>query len=60
MPLGSESVMLNQLRKAQADTNDRLDALVTAQERTNELLVILLDLIQAAISRSTRPNLLDG
>jgi hypothetical protein len=52
--------MLNQLRKAQADTNDRLDALVTAQERTNELLVILLDLIQAAISRSTRPNLLDG
>jgi hypothetical protein len=26
--------MLNQLKKAQGETNDRLDKLVTAQERT--------------------------
>ena len=30
--------ILTQLKKAQAETNDRLDRLVAAQERTNQLL----------------------
>lgn len=38
MGLGTESATLVQLKKAQGETNDRLDALVEAQKKTNELL----------------------
>lgn len=38
MAIGVESAILNQLRKAQGEMNDRLDRLVAAQERTNQLL----------------------
>lgn len=39
--------VLTQLKKGQAETNDRLDALVKAQERTNQLLEWLGGLLAA-------------
>jgi hypothetical protein len=41
MGIGTESAMLNQLKKAQGETNDRLDALLVELRRTNELLATL-------------------
>ena len=38
MGTGTESATLVQLKKAQGETNDRLDALAAATERTNQLL----------------------
>jgi hypothetical protein len=38
----TESAMFNQLKKAQGETNDRLDALIRAQQETNRLLAALL------------------
>jgi hypothetical protein len=35
MGIGAESAMLNQLKKGQGETNDRLDALAKAHERTS-------------------------
>lgn len=43
MGVMTESAVLNQLKKAQGETNERLDQLVAAQERTNALLKRLLD-----------------
>lgn len=34
----TESGMLNQLKKGQGETNERLDRLIAEQQRTNELL----------------------
>lgn len=50
MGIGTESATLNQLKKAQGETNDRLDALVAQQRRTNELLEWLGALIQQSDS----------
>jgi hypothetical protein len=38
----TEGVVLKQLKKAQGETNDRLDALIREQRRTNELLASLV------------------
>jgi hypothetical protein len=38
MGVGTESALLTQAKKAQGETNERLDALVAEQRRTNELL----------------------
>jgi hypothetical protein len=38
MGIGTESAMLTQLKKAQGETNDRLDALLRETVRTNDLL----------------------
>jgi hypothetical protein len=43
--VGTESAIYNQLRKAQGETNDRLDALIAAQEVTNQLLKQLVALL---------------
>lgn len=37
-----DGVLLQQAKKAQGETNDRLDALIAEQRRTNELLTQLL------------------
>jgi hypothetical protein len=47
MGIGTESATLNQLKKAQGETNDRLDALVAQQKRTNELLEWLGAMLEA-------------
>jgi hypothetical protein len=46
--------IFNQLKKAQGETNERLDQLVTAQNRTNQLLEWLGQLIAA--ERAERPG----
>ena len=38
MGVGTESAMLDQLKKAQGETNQRLEQLLAAQQRTNQLL----------------------
>jgi len=38
MDIGIESDVVTQLTKAREDTNDRLDALLAEQKRTNHLL----------------------
>ena len=48
MGIGTESAMLNQLKKAQGETNDRLDQLVAAQQRTNRLLEWLGQVVEKA------------
>lgn len=49
MGMLTESGILNQAKKGQGETNDRLDRLIVAQNRTNDLLGQLL----AALARST-------
>ncbi len=46
-----ETGILNQAKKGQAETNERLDALIAEQKRTNELL----DRLDALIA-SRSPN----
>ena len=43
MGLGTDSAILNQLKKAQGETNDRLDKLVAEQQKTNQLLATLIE-----------------
>jgi hypothetical protein len=43
MGLGTDSAMLVQLKKAQGETNERLDTLIEAQRATNVLLTELLE-----------------
>jgi hypothetical protein len=50
MGMITESNILNQLKKAQGETNERLDHLIAAQERTNQLLEWLGGLLQAKAS----------
>lgn len=50
MGMLTESAMLTQLKKAQGETNQRLSNLVTAQQRTNELIEWLGGVIQAGIT----------
>lgn len=47
MGLGTDSAMLLQMKKAQGETNDRLDRLVVAQQRTNLLLEALIETSKA-------------
>lgn len=47
MGLGTDSAMLVQLKKAQGETNDRLERLLTEQQRTNQLLASLIEAMQA-------------
>lgn len=42
MGLGTESAMLNPLKKAQGETNERLDRVVATQQETNRLLSQIL------------------
>ncbi len=44
-PMGNSSdmMLLNQLKKAQGETNDRLERIAAEQKRTNDLLARLLD-----------------
>jgi hypothetical protein len=51
MAVGTESAILNQLKQAQDETKDRLDKLIAAQERTNQLLEWLGGLIGPSGSR---------
>ena len=46
MGLVKENEILTQAKKAQGETNQRLDALLTEQKRTNELLEWLGGIIQ--------------
>jgi hypothetical protein len=41
MAHGTESALLTHAKKAQGETNDRLDALIAEQKRTNKLLTEL-------------------
>ncbi len=43
MGLGTDSAMLVQLKKAQGETNDRLERLLAEQQRTNQLLASLIE-----------------
>jgi hypothetical protein len=47
MGVMTESAILNQARKAQSETNARLDALVVAQWETNRLLATLVQMLSA-------------
>ena len=47
MGLGTDSAMLNQLKKAQGETNERLERLLAEQQRTNQLLASLIEAMQA-------------
>ena len=38
MGIGMESGIISQSKKGQSETNDRLDALLAEQKRTNQLL----------------------
>lgn len=47
MGLGTDSAMLVQLKKAQGETNDRLERLLSEQQRTNQLLASLIEAMQS-------------
>ena len=48
MGIGTESAILQQAKKAQGETNDRLEKLIAEQQRTNSLLEALI--------RTVRPD----
>jgi hypothetical protein len=48
MGMITESNILNQLKKAQGETNDRLERLIAEHERTNQLLEWLGQVLQAS------------
>jgi len=50
MGIGTESGILVQAKKGQGETNQRLDALIEEQKRTNELLT------QIAYALAERPQ----
>jgi hypothetical protein len=47
MGTGTESAVLPQLKKAQGETNDRLDVLVAEQKHTNQLPEALVSVIDS-------------
>jgi hypothetical protein len=51
MGIATETLIVNQSKKGQGETNDRLDALLTEQMRTNELLLWLGQVLQATSGR---------
>lgn len=48
-----DGILLQQAKKAQDDNNARLDALITEQRRTNELLAHLITLLTPAAAPPT-------
>ena len=46
MGLGTDSAMLVQMKKAQGETNDRLERLLAEQKRTNQLLTDLVEALR--------------
>lgn len=46
MGIGTDSAMLNQLKKAQGETNERLERLLAEQQRTNQLLASLIEALR--------------
>ena len=46
MGLGTDSAMLVQMKKAQGETNDRLEQLLAEQQRTNQLLADLVEALR--------------
>lgn len=44
--------VFNQLKRGQGETNERIDRLVAAQERTNQLLEWLGSVIAAGLAQS--------
>jgi hypothetical protein len=51
----TENQIRTQARRAQGETNDRLDALLKAQRRTNELLAQLVTTIGDALEATHTP-----
>lgn len=51
MGAGTEAAMLNQLKKAQGETNERLDQLLAEQRRTNQLLEWLGGILQGPLPK---------
>jgi hypothetical protein len=47
MGMNTEQYILAQAKKGQGETNERLDALLTEQRRTNELLAQLLQAVSS-------------
>jgi hypothetical protein len=47
MGLGTDSAMLVQMKKAQGETNDRLERLLAEQQRTNQLLASVIEAMQS-------------
>jgi len=46
MGIGTDSAMLVQLKKAQGETNERLERLLAEQQRTNQLLGSLVEALR--------------
>lgn len=49
MGIGTEGAILNQAKKAQGETNERLDTLIREQQQTNQLLAQLITVVQASV-----------
>ena len=47
MGIGTDSAMLNQLKKAQGETNERLERRLAEQQTTNRLLASLLEQLRS-------------
>jgi len=47
MGLGTDSAILVQLKKAQGETNERLERLLAEQQKTNQLLASLIESMQS-------------
>jgi tRNA A22 N-methylase len=50
MGMGTEAMIVNQLKKAQGETNQRLDHLIATQQHTNELRAWLTTAITERLS----------
>ena len=46
MGIGMESVIVNQLKKGQGETNERIERLIAEQQRTNQLLELVANALQ--------------
>lgn len=56
MGMGMESALLIQVKKAQGETNSRLDALLREQIRTNDLLARLVGDLTGTTSANPTPD----
>lgn len=55
MGMMTEGAILTQVKKAQGETNQRLETLITAQNRTNELLARLVGELTGTVLESSTP-----
>ena len=53
MGMGTEAMIVNQLKKAQGETNQRLDRLIAEQQSTNELLAWLTTAVAERLAPTT-------